>query len=176
MPTLEHLKVKPGWIIRSATWNAIVDELQEVVEGRIPYIYAYYGYFAYGLWVAGKAVLKDGDPIIVAEDLTTKPILLGFKRGFAAASDTDIFDADLEVEKDGRVRFKFTANADVKAKVKWIPYQNGYAIIAALKDGALISADTWQEEDFTVKQYDKVNFRIVPGATITIYIYNIGSA
>jgi len=176
MPTLEHLKVKPGWIIRSRTWNAIVDELQEVVEGRIPYIYAYYGYFAYGLWVAGKAVLKDGDPIIIAEDLTTKPILLGFKRGFAASADTDIFDTDLEVEKDGRTRFKFTVDSDVVAYAKWTPYEDGVPIIAALKNATTIIANTWQEEDFTVKQYDKINFRIIPGATITIYIYNIGSA
>jgi len=65
MPTLEHLKATAGKIMRSADWNEIVDNLQKVVEGEIPYIYSYTGYFSENVFVAGKAVVKYGYPVYI---------------------------------------------------------------------------------------------------------------
>jgi len=195
-------------IIRSATWNELVDQVQRIEQLIAPpsavdyYGYAYkdikpyedlllnlgmpelrfkelhsgYGYFTYQVTVQGRPVIKDGDPITVAEDLTTKPLLVGYKVYYSAPAFVDVFDPDLVMSMAGRARFKFTLSPDAYAYTKWLPYGLAQAITSALNAGVIIPRDSWHEFDFTLGQNDKVNFRVTPSAVVTIFVYNIGSA
>jgi len=120
---------------------------------------------------AAYEVTIAGDPILPA-----KPYLIGYQVGYVAPEFTDVFDPDLIANYDGKVRFKFTTDANVVAYTKWIPYVYPTVIVAALKEAAVLSANAWYEVDFTLVKNDKVNFRIVPGATVTIFVYNIPQA
>jgi len=64
MPHLEHLKAKPGKIIRSADWNELVDEVQSLRElVAVPMGYLPYGAVSYGdVYPAQDLVLKLGLP------------------------------------------------------------------------------------------------------------------
>jgi len=120
---------------------------------------------------AAHEVTVAGDPILPA-----KPHLLGYRVGYVAPDFADVFDPDLIANYDGKVRFKFVADASVAAYAKWVPYVYPTDLVAALKEGALLAANSWHEIDFTLQKNDKVNFRISPGATVTIFIYNIPQA
>jgi len=290
MPTLEDLKVKPGMLIRSSTWNKMVDWIENLkdlaavtyegyvrkdlipdpdlavklgtVQARFLEVHAGHGYFAYDVFVAGKPVseivaapgywsggyvysdiipepdlaiklglasnrfleshigygyftyevfigdkkvLKDGDPVYIADFypeakssitqaiddsyvkqidqkldeilgyVSTKgiPSLLGYQVSYDAPENTDIFDPDLVVNYDGRVRFKLTLASEAYVYTKWTPSGLATAIISSLNAGYGIPRDAWHEFDFTVMKGDKVNVRVIPGATITIFVYNI---
>jgi len=94
MPMFDHLKVRPGQVIRSSWANDLVDAIQMVAEyGAVDYygyvhkdlipdrdlalnlgledlrfkeVHAGYGYFSHDLRLQGKRVLKDEDPIHIA--------------------------------------------------------------------------------------------------------------
>ena len=171
-----------------------------------------YGYADYGMYVAGKAVLKDGDPISINDiqdlaktkitsainesyvtsytsplhsDLQTiynallnagKPFLITTLINTSVSPLTDIFPSDLPISLAGRVRFKFTLNADAYTYVKWLPYGSTSAILSLLNAGDAIPANAWHEFDFTVNKDDKVNFQVDRSLTITIAVYNIPNA
>jgi len=67
----EHLKVRPGQRATSAWANTLIDILEMLYglgrrgEPDNPFheLYGYYGYFFYDLYVQGRRVIKDGDPI-----------------------------------------------------------------------------------------------------------------
>jgi len=94
MPMFDHLKVRPGQVIRSSWANELIDAIQTVAEyGAVDY-YGYVhsdlipdrdlalnlgindlrfkeahvgtGYFSYDVWIQGKKALKDEDPIHIA--------------------------------------------------------------------------------------------------------------
>jgi len=94
MPMFEHLKVKPGQVIRSTWANELVDSIQMVAEygvidyygyvhgdiipdtdllfnlgeegARFKQVHAGKGYFSDDLRLQGKRVIKDEDPIHIA--------------------------------------------------------------------------------------------------------------
>jgi len=155
-----------------------------------------YGYFAYNAWIQGKQVLKDGDPITV-EDLGTsaqtkitsaidgsqvakayqlKPVQLGYAISYSAPDMGDCFASDLIALYDGRFRFKFEAQNNIYAYLKFTHVGQASAIIAALNAGSPIPLTAWHEFDFTSLVGDKVNFRITPNATLTVIVYNIPNA
>jgi hypothetical protein len=171
-----------------------------------------YGYADYGMYVAGKPVLKDGDPISISDiqdlaktkitsainesyvtsytsplhsDLQNiyntllnagKPFLITTLINTSVSPLTDIFPSDLPISLAGRVRFKFTLNADAYTYVKWLPYGSTSAILSLLNAGDAIPANAWHEFDFTVNKDDKVNFQVDRSLTITIAVYNIPNA
>jgi len=175
------------------------------LDKRFLEVHSGYGYFDFDVWVQGKRVIKDEDPIYIADLFTPakekvtqaideakatdylkriddnvlllmnmfKPSLLAKAINYVASNFSDIFESDIVVSRDGRVRFKFTTDKDVYTYVKWIPKDEVEALIALLNSGAPIPKDTWQEIDFTVLEGDKINFRISPSAKITIFVYNI---
>jgi len=67
----EDLRVRPQSRAVSAWANAVVDALEQIYwiskrgDPDTPFeeLYAYYGYFSDNIFVKGKQVLKDGDPI-----------------------------------------------------------------------------------------------------------------
>ena len=105
-----------------------------------------------------------------------KPVLSGYRESYSAPSMSDCFAADLVATLDGRFRFKFVANAYVYAYVKHQPLGFASAVVAALNSGSQIPSNTWNEFDLTAMIGDKANFRIMPTATVSILIYNIGNA
>ncbi len=175
------------------------------IDKRFLEMHSGYGYFEFDVFVQGKRVIKDEDPIYIADLFTParekvteavdyskatsylksiddtvlnlmnmfKPTLLAKAINFVAGDFADVFDTDIVVSRDGRVRFKFTVNYDVYTYVKWIPKDEVEALIAMLNAGVPVPKDTWQELDFTVLEGDKINFRISPSARITIFVYNI---
>jgi len=95
MPDIEELRLRTGQLVTEDWYDALVDYLEELGYGQIISTYGYvmgdlipavdllfklgipirrfleshvgYGYFSGGLWVAGKPVLKDEDPITVSD-------------------------------------------------------------------------------------------------------------
>jgi len=71
----EHLRVTPQTRIASSWGNAVVDALEQIYalakrgDQDTPYeeLYAKKGYFSEALYVQGKPVIKDGDPITVSD-------------------------------------------------------------------------------------------------------------
>jgi hypothetical protein len=96
MPDIEELRLRTGQLVTEDWYDLLVDYLEELGYGGVITTYGYvmkdlipaldlciklgipirrflevhagYGYFSSAVWVDGKAVLKDGDPITV-EDL-----------------------------------------------------------------------------------------------------------
>jgi len=169
MPTLEHLKAKAGRIIRSADWNEIVDKLQNVVEGNIPYIYGYTGYFSENVFVANKPVIKEGDPVYIRSTLT----LLGYAVNYSAPELVDIFSPDLTAIVDGKIRLKLNLGVDAYTYLKWVPKDVGVGILSTLNAKTTIPSQAWHEFDFTLQAQDKANVQISPSGDITIFVYNI---
>ena len=154
------------------------------------------GNFSDNVYVQGKRVLKDEDPIHIASffdyaksqveqaikdallnlGIPPKPHLLGYQVDYYAPAMADIFPQDLNIQFDGKVRIKVVGNVDFYAYMKFKPNVAPIVIIAWLNDGKPIKANTWKEMDFTVNKNDKVNVKVVPTTKITILIYNIPQA
>ena len=184
------------------------------IEGkRIKEIHAGYGYFTYSVntekvnadwgyfdqnvYVQGKRVIKDEDPIKIseffdyayrqirdavkdaviqaleAEHIRAKPERVGIAVNYYAPPLADIFASDLVMNLDGRARFKITADNDVVPYVKLIPANFVDEILAALNAGNVIEKDSWYEFDFTVNKDDKINVKVYPAANVTVIVYNI---
>jgi len=186
------------------------------------------GFFSNTLQVQGKDVLKDGDPINIADiydtakgkitqavndayitdynaeiDATLKdikanvdakisdvkakvedvygrfdlftPTLLGYVVNQSASDFADIFASDLQANKDGRIRAKIVVSVDAYAYIKFTPSGLTDTIVAVLNAKNPIPSDAWHEFDFTVMSGDKVNVRVSPSCTVTVFVYNIGN-
>ena len=154
------------------------------------------GNFSDNVYVQGKRVLKDEDPIHIASffdyaksqveqaiqdallnlGIPAKPHLLGYKVDYVAPAMADIFPHNLNVQFDGRVRIKVMGDKDFYAYMKFKPNVAPIEIIAWLNEGKPIKAKTWKEMDFTVNKDDEVNVKVAPTTKITILIYNIPKA
>jgi len=217
-------------------------------NARIKEVHSGYGYFTYDCFISGKRVLKDGDPIYIADlyhearvriteaidyayitqytsrltlfdiplsqiegrivevsekiesiyagysladiysrlsDIETrletlidekKPKLLGLMVDYYAPEFIDIFESDLVVQGDGKVRIKITGDRDFYGYLKWIPAGLTQEVISLLNEGRLIPRNAWKEFDFTVMKNDKVNVRVSPSTKVTVAIYNIFEA
>jgi len=154
------------------------------------------GNFSNNVYVQGKKVIKDEDPIKISEffdyaksqieqavrdallnlGIPPKPHLLGYKVDYYAPAMADIFLHNLNVQFDGRVRVKVVGNKDFYTYMKFKPNVAPIEIIAWLNEGKPIKANTWKEMDFTVNKDDEVNVKVAPTTRITILIYNIPEA
>lgn len=172
MPTLDHLKARAGQIIRSSAWNELVDNVQKAIEGEIPYIYSHTGYFSENVFVAGRPVIKDGDPVYIRSTLT----LLGCAVNYEAPELVDIFSPDLIALFDGKVRTKINLGMDAYVYLKWNPKDVGVDILSTLNAKTAIPSNAWHEFDFTLKAEDKVNVRVSPSGKVTVFVYNIPEA
>jgi len=212
------------------------------VNKRWDEVYAYYGNFATNVYVQGKRVLKDGDPISIYDiqdlaklkiseaiddtflykevsdidskldtltlqdisevtkekisqaidnsllykeinDIYLQLLLLNERKKikllasvlrYYVLSDTDVFDNDITVDRNGRVRFKLLLEQGGFVKVKWTPSGATSSVIGYLNSANEIPANSWYEFDFTVMENDKVNVRVIPAQNVTIFIYGLG--
>ena len=151
------------------------------------------GNFSDNVYVQGKRVLKDEDPIHIASffdyaksqveqavrdallnlGIPAKPHLLGYKVDYYAPAMADVFLHNLNVQFDGKVRVKVVGDKDFYSYMKFKPNVAPIEILAWLNDGQSIKANTWKEMDFTVNKGDEVNVKVAPTTKITILIYNI---
>ena len=168
-------------------------------------VWGHIGYFKDALYVQGRPVIKDGDPISVfdiledarrkitlAIDYSTllysiyaelvrlvdgkKPELLGIEVNKHLYPGYTVFDTDLTVRKSGRVRVKLWSSVDGYFALKWTPRGFTDPIIGYLNAGAPIPARCWHEFDFTCEAEDKVNVVVYQTGQVTVAIYNIGEA
>ena len=171
--------------------NAVEGNFSENIETTN--IYAVKGEFSEDLRVQGKKVIKDEDPIHIATffdyakrqitesvidallnlGIPPKPVLIAYKVDYYAPAMVDVFDPDILVKFDGKVRIKATTTSDVYLYLKHIANMVGVEITSLL---TTIKKNTWIEKDFTVNKDDKVNVKVLPSCKITIYIYNIPEA
>ncbi len=84
----ESLKVVPKQRVTSAWANSLVDAIEQVYwlgkrgdpDAPFQTVYGYYGFFDQALYVQGKPVIKDGDPVSIydlfdyARDKVTKAV------------------------------------------------------------------------------------------------------
>jgi len=103
------------------------------------------------------------------------PTLLGYVVNQSASDFADIFASDLQANKDGRIRTKIIVSVNAYAYIKFIPSGLTDAIVAVLNAKNPIPSDAWHEFDFTVMSGDKVNVRVSPSCTVTVFVYNIGN-
>lgn len=154
------------------------------------------GNFSVNVYVNGKRVLKDEDPIHIASffdyakdqitqsikdallnlGIPSTPKLLGYQIDYQAPSMSDLFASNLVAQWDGKIRVKIIGNNDFYAYMKFKPNVAPIEIIAWLNDGQPIKANTWKEMDFTVNKGDEINVQVSPSTRITILIYNIPQA
>lgn len=154
------------------------------------------GYFSNQVYVQGKRVIKDEDPIKISEfyeyakdqiqqaikdallnlGIPVRPQLIGYQVDYVAPAMRDVFPSDLVVPWDGRIRIKVMGDDDFLAYLKFIPNAAPVEILATLNSSTPITANSWFEFDFTTNKDDKVNFRVFPTTKITIFIYNIPEA
>ena len=143
------------------------------------------GYFANNAFVQGKRVLKDGDPIYVADLFApaeskivdallsaSERIRLGMALDKYAYPFTDVFANDLIVERDGTVVVKFMARQSELVYLAHKPYGATQRISALLFDSAL-NANTWYEKEFTVNKGDAVNVFVSKAGKCTVIVYNV---
>jgi len=164
------------------TKELIVDE----IEGEL-------GYFSDNLFVQGKRVIKDEDPLYIAsffdkavsqitesiidalEDLNIPPkaTLIGKVVGYDAPPMADVLPTDALVEFDGIVRIKMVSDYDVFAYLKWTPYGEPYPIVGLINGGNVVKSNVITEMETTVSKNDKVNVKVFPGAKISVFVYNM---
>jgi len=160
---------------------------------RFNNIHAVKGEFSEDLKVQGKRVIKDEDPIHIASffdyakqqitesiidallnlGIPPKPELIAYKIDYYASEMTDVFDPDVIVKFNGRVRIKVTTTSDAHLYLKHIANAVGVEVTSLL---TATRKNTWIEKDFTVNKDDKVNVSVLPSCKISIYIYNIPEA
>lgn len=179
--------------VDASTGNFLGVNTDEVNAGSVN---AGIGNFSEQVYVQGKRVIKDEDPIKISEfyeyaksqiiqaiqdallnlRVPPKPYLLGYQVDYVAPEMYDVFSPDLVVLWDGRVRVKVMGDNDFLAYVKFVPNTTPVEVLATLNSATPITANSWFEFDFTVNKDDKVNVRVTPTTKITIFIYNIPEA
>jgi len=102
--------------------------------------------------------------------------LLGYVVNKYVPEGYDVFDSDITVDRNGRVRFKLWLSITGYAAVKWTPAGLAEAILGYLNAKDPIPSDAWHEFDFTVMKDDKINVRVYPSQNVTIFVYGLGEA
>ena len=216
MPTIDDLRLRYGEIVDEVFFDNLADILEAgLLKGAID-MYGYMhkdvipdadlryrlgadnkrlkeihvgdGFFTYSLSVQGKSVLKDGDPVYIADFYyyakisiseavkeALKPYLIAKEVGKSVTAMSDVFATDVSISEDGRLRVQLVINVDAYAHLKKTPAGETSAITAMLNEGKIIPANTWFEQDVTVMQDDKVNVQISKDSTVTILLFNIKS-
>ena len=149
-------------------------------------VHCEYGYASSNMFVQGKRVLKDGDPIYIADLFAEaissvtqavrdahKPTLLAKVMNYSAPPMTDIFGADVRILLDGRLRTQMVVDTEVYAYLKRRPADETALITALLNDGKIIPASSWQEFDTTVMKDDYVNLLVYPSANVSVLLFNL---
>ncbi|RLI18883.1 hypothetical protein DRO54_09570 [Candidatus Bathyarchaeota archaeon] len=117
----------------------------------------------------------------IAEDvheiyLMKIPRLLASVINQSVSEGADVFSPDVEVDRNGRVRFKLLLSVIGYVATKWIPAGTVEEIVGYLNARNPIPESSWFEFDFTVMRNDKINVRVYPGMTVTIFVYGLGEA
>ena len=74
------------------------------------------------------------------------------------------------------MRFKLWLSVIGYVATKWIPAGTVEEIIGYLNARNSIPPESWHEFDFTVMKNDKINVRVYPGMTVTVFVYGLGEA
>jgi len=124
MPTLDQLRLRTGQLVTEDWYDALVDYLEQLGYGGVISAYGYvvgdlvpivdmllnlgiplrnflavhagYGYFKGQVWIDGKPVIKDGDPVTVsdlgtaARDKVTDAINAAYQTGYTAPLHGDL--------------------------------------------------------------------------------------
>jgi len=216
VPTIDDLRLKRGQIVDEDFFTNLADILESgLVKGavdmygymhkdiipdadlryrlasdnkRLKEIHVGDGFFTYSLSVQGKSVLKDEDPVYIADFYyyakisiseaikeALKPFLIAKEINKSVTAMSDVFATDVSISEDGRLRAQLVINVDAYAYLKKTPAGETSAILALLNEGKIIPAQTWFEQDVTVMQDDKVNVQISKDSTVTILLFNIKS-
>jgi len=104
------------------------------------------------------------------------PRLLASVINQSVSEGADVFSPDVEVDRNGRVRFKLWLSVIGYVATKWIPAGTVEEIVGYLNARNPIPEASWHEFDFTVMKNDKINVRIYPGMTVTVFVYGLGEA
>lgn len=120
------------------------------------------------------AKLGDVYQALVRLEDRKKVRLLNWVINKYVGSDVDIFDSDVETVEDGRVRIRLRANKDVLVRVKWYSVDADDTLLAYLNGGLELPSESFNDIDFAVRKGDKVNVRVIPEASVTVFIFNIG--
>ena len=154
------------------------------------------GYFDENVYVQGKRVLKDEDPIYIASffayaveqlrdvvlnalserEIPPRPIRKAIVVGYNAPPLTDVFASDVLMDFDGRAKIKVIADSSVYVYAKFTPYGFTTPIVALLFDSTPIPPNTIKEDEMTVNAGDKVNVRVSGASKVTVVLYNIPSS
>ena len=214
MPTIEELRLRSGQVITEDWYDKLCSVLSEIYYDGAVDMYGYahkdivpdwdlvrmlgsgklrwkevhcgHGYASYDMFVQGKRVLKDGDPIYIADLFAEaissvtqavrdahKPTLLAKVMNYSAPPMTDIFGADVRILLDGRLRTQMVVDTEVYAYLKRRPADETALITALLNDGKIIPASSWQEFDTTVMKDDYVNLQVYPSANFSVLLFNL---
>jgi len=217
MPTIDDLRLRRGQVVDEDFFTNLADILDAgLIKGAID-MYGYmhkdvvpdadlryrlgsgnkrlreinvgYGYFSYSLTVQNRPVLKDGDPIYIADLYAQarisvseaikdalKPFLIAKEIEKDVAAMSDVFASDVPITRDGRLRVQLIVNIDAYSYLKKIPAGETSAIIGMLNEGKIIPAKSWFEQDATVMKNDYVNIQFHPNARVSVFLFNISSA
>ena len=160
---------------------------------RFDEVHAGYGHFSYNVTVAGKNVIKDGDPINVAEFfdeaqkqmrqaayygvldalIAREPQLLASVVNVTASDYTDILSEDVESTRSGKLRIQMLLSGDAYGYAKITPSGETQALVALLNEGAMIKGGIWHEEELSTEKGDKTNVRVSPSRDVTLRIWNV---
>ncbi|KPV62500.1 MAG: hypothetical protein AOA66_1317 [Candidatus Bathyarchaeota archaeon BA2] len=193
MPSLEEVKLKVGQVITEDWFTNLYEVLKETREQsavtyeghirrdllpeedlkvilgdptlRIKEVHVGTGYATYEFYVADKPVIKDGDPVTIIDE----PHLLAKKIKYDAPDYIDVFSPDITMLYSGRARTKLLLAEDAYLYLKWIPKDE----TEILMDERRLDGRKFHEGDFTVEKDDKLNYRIRPTTTVSIFVYNI---
>lgn len=115
----EHLKVRPGQRATSAWANTLIDILEMLYglgrrgEPDNPFheLYGYYGYFFYDLYVQGRRVIKDGDPINLYD------IFEPAKQKITQAIDQSLLTQYMRESRDVVVKLNINEYGDIGVRI-----------------------------------------------------------
>ena len=217
MPTIDDLRLRRGEIVDETFFDNLADILESsIIKGavdmygymhkdiipdadlkyrlgtdnrRLKEVHVNDGYFSNSLSVQGKPVLKDGDPVYIADLYSQarasiseavknalKPFLLAKEIEKDVSAMSDVFATDVAISEDGRLRIQLTVNIEAYSYLKKVPAGEASAIISMLNEGKVIPANSWFEQDVTVMKNDYVNVQFYPDARVSVLLFNIGSA
>lgn len=217
MPTIEELRLRSGQVITEDWYDNLCDILSAGLEDGGVDMYGYihkdlipdadlkhrlgsdnrrlkeinvgYGNFVYDVTVQGKKVLKDSDPVFIADlyaaartsvseavKSALKPILLAKEIDKNVNAFTDVFASDVPIREDGRLRVQVIVSPSVYAYLKKVPAGEISAVRALLNEGKILPSDVWVEQDITVQREDYVNLQFDAATKVSTFLFNIPSA
>ena len=217
MPTIDDLRLRRGEVVDETFFDNLADILESsIIKGavdmygymhkdiipdadlkyrlgtdnrRLKEVHVNDGFFSNSLSVQGKPVLKDGDPVYIADLYSQarasiseavknalKPFLLAKEIEKDVTAMSDVFATDVAISEDGRLRIQLTVNIEAYSYLKKTPAGEASAIISMLNEGKVIPAKSWFEQDVTVMKNDYVNVQFYPDARVSVLLFNISSA